>query len=372
MKKLGFGLMRLPLKNKDNASSVDIELVKNMADVFIERGFNYFDTAYVYHNGFSETTLRDAVVKRYPREKLIIADKMPLWCVEKEEDHDKIFAEQLERCGVEYFDNYMLHNIYLETYQKAENLKSFEFILKKKQDGFIKKIGFSFHYNAELLNRVLIKYPEIDFVQLQINYLDWDNDSIQSRKCYETALRHGKEIIVMEPVKGGTLADVPHGAEKLFKEYSPSLSVPSWAIRYAASLNGVSTVLSGMSNMEQMLDNTEYMANFVPLNNSEYSIIKKAADIIMSSVAIQCTSCQYCVNFCPVHIPIPKYFALYNNKKQVGNLNFYVQDQYYNDYAKTKGKASDCIECGACERRCPQMLKIPKLMKDVAMLFEKK
>lgn len=370
MSKLGFGLMRLPLMNINDLSSINIRLFEKMVDVFIEKGFTYFDTAYVYHNGFSEKITSKALVKRYPRESFVLADKMPLWFIATNTDHEKIFAEQLERCCIEYFDNYMLHNISLDTYKKAVSLGSFDFILKKKEAGLIKKAGFSFHYNAELLDNVLQEYPEIDFVQLQINYLDWNSDSIQSRRCYETARKHGKEVIVMEPVKGGTLANIPQKAEKLFKEYAPLMSVPSWAIRYAASLEGVSTVLSGMSNMEQMLDNTSFMENFVPLNNEEYAIIENATKTILSMAAIQCTSCQYCVDFCPANIPIPKYFSLYNNKKQVGNLKLYVQDQYYKDYAKTFGKASDCINCGICKSHCPQMLDIPTLMKKVYKCFE--
>ena len=370
MKKLGFGLMRLPLTNPDDASSIDIKLFEKMVDVFIDKGFSYFDTAYVYHNGFSEKAAKAAIVKRYSRDKFLLADKMPLWNLEKHSDHEKIFNEQLDRCGVEYFDNYMLHNISLDSYQKASTLGSFDFILDKKQKGLIRKAGFSFHYNSELLEKVLNEYNEIDFVQLQINYLDWENDSIQSRKCYETAMKYGKEIIVMEPVKGGTLATVPTKAEEIFKNFSPALSVPSWAVRYAASLKGVSTVLSGMSDLNQINDNTSYMENFTPLNEKEYSIINEVKGIIMSNVAIQCTSCQYCVDFCHANIPIPKYFALFNNKKQVGELKFYVQDQYYKDYTKTYGKASDCTSCGSCQKHCPQMLKIPELMKDVAALFE--
>lgn len=368
MKKLGFGMMRLPLPDPKVQGQVDLDQVCRMVDLFLERGFTYFDTAYMYHDYQSERVVRKALVERHPRDSFTLATKLPTMQLKEAADQERIFREQLEKCGVEYFDYYLLHNLGKDHYAIAQRLNSFEFIQQKKEAGLVRKIGFSYHDNAELLDEILTAHPEVDFIQLQLNYLDWESENVQSRKCYEVAVKHGKPVVVMEPVKGGNLVDLPEEAVKLFQSAHPDWSVPSWAIRFAASLENVMVVLSGMSSLAQVEDNTGYMGDFHPLTAQERQVVDQVTDILNKETAIPCTACRYCVEGCPQHIAIPDYFALYNAKRRTGGITQLV---YYTNLTRENGKASDCVECGQCEGACPQHISIIQWLKEVAKTYEK-
>lgn len=364
MKKLGFGFMRLPLLDGNDQKSFDKEQICRMVDHFLAQGFTYFDTAYMYHDGHSERVIKEVLVDRHPRDSYMMATKLPTMMLKEKEDMERIFNEQLEKTGAGYFDYYLLHCLNKDNYATCNRLGAFEFAQQKKADGTIRRLGFSYHDNAELLDEILTAHPEMEFVQLQINYLDWEDGGVQSRKCFEVARKHGKDIIVMEPVKGGTLANLPAKAEELLKAKEPAMSAASWAVRFAASCEGVICVLSGMSNMQQLEDNTGYMAEFKPLTAEETALCFKAADIINGKVAIPCTACRYCVEGCPMNIPIPEYFALFN--KGSGE----EQKKEYAELSAKGGKASDCIACGQCEGHCPQHIGIIEQLKSVAKAFE--
>ncbi len=372
MTQLGFGLMRLPLLDEDDKSSIDFERLCAMVDTFLASGCSHFDTAYNYHRERSERVFRDAVVNRYPRDRFTLTDKMPMFLVEREDEIEKIFNEQLERCGVDYFDYYWLHALNAGTIEKSHAMGAFDFLEKKKQEGKIRHTGFSFHDSAEVLDAALEKLPEIDYVQLQINYLDWLDDKIQSKDCYETAVKHNKRLMVMEPVKGGALVSLPPEAVALFKAHSPDKSVASWAIRYAASLDHVDFVLSGMSDEIQLADNIATMTDFQPLSKEEYDVIDKVIATIRDSRAIACTRCFYCIDGCPMNITIPDYFAAYNDYTIFGKPMRFSSFSHVRSLCKKYGKPSDCIECGACESICPQHLPIMELLKTISETMEPK
>ena len=371
VKKLGFGLMRLPLTDPNDDGSIDIALLKQMVDSFLEQGFTYFDTAWMYCGGRSEEAAGEALVKRHPRDSFTLTTKLPAYLLRTEEDREKVFREQLRRTGAGYFDYYWLHDVNSHSIRTFDRLNCWDFVKEKKEQGLVRHIGFSFHDGPELLDKVLTEHPEFEYVQLQLNYLDWDSLGVQSHACYDVATKHGKPVIVMEPVKGGTLAKVPEKLEAMFKAREPEMSVPSWAIRFAASQENVMMVLSGMSNMEQLLDNTGYMKEFRPLDAEELAMMHEAADILNEKIAIPCTGCSYCTVNCPRHIAIPKYFSLYNADMQESEEKGWTpQGSYYDNLTLQFGKASSCIKCGRCEAMCPQHLPIRRYLQDVAKHFE--
>ncbi len=367
MKNFGFGMMRLPTIGSET-TDIDQAQMNQMADLFLAKGFTYVDTAYGYHGGESERAVRRAFSERYERSRFVLADKMPVWIVERYEDYERIFAEQLEKCGVKYFDYYLLHCLGVKAYADSMRLGGFDFLRKLKAKGLAKHIGFSYHDDAKLLDKILTENPDIEFVQLQLNYADWEDKTIQSRKCCEAAQKHGKGIIAMEPVKGGALASVPEAAKAAFARLNPDMSAASWAVRFAASVPGVFMTLSGMSDLAQMRDNVGYMGEFSPLSEEELAAVDIAASIVTDARAVPCTACDYCVGECPKNIAIPKLFALYNNQRRSGIT--LAHRTYYGNLTANGNRASDCIECRACEARCPQHIEISQRMKDVAGVFE--
>lgn len=372
MTNLGFGMMRLPILEEDNFKSIDYEQVNRMVDAYMDAGFNHFDTAFVYHEGIGEDAFKRCVVDRYPRESFKISTKLPLFIITEDSQLEPIFAEQLKNCGVDYFDYYMLHNVSGFTENAWKNADLYSFIQKKKEEGFIRHIGISTHGNAEFLEEILFEHPELEFVLLQINYLDWDDEGIESRKCLEVARKYNKSVMIMEPYKGGFLADVPEEAEKLMKEHDPDKSVVSWAMRFVANLDDVCVVLTGASNLEQLEDNIREFNNADPLSDDELKLLEDVSEIINSNITVDCTKCRYCVDACPEEIDIAKIFDLYNKDRMLGRDDWTQFGNAYLNYSKLPdvGIASDCSECESCIEECPQQINIPEVLKDVAKVFE--
>lgn len=356
MKNFGFGCMRLPMIDKE----VDHKQFCEMIDLFMENGFTYYDTARVYIQGKSELALKECLVKRYPRESFIIADKLSGSCFEKQEDIIPFFNSQLEALGVEYIDYYLMHCQMQRNYDKFMNAKAYEIAAQLKKEGKIKHLGFSFHDNAEFLEKILIDHPEVEFVQIQFNYLDYDSVNVESKKCYDVCRKYNKDVMIMEPVKGGELVNLPLKAQEIINKLEKG-SNASYAIRFAASFDGVIMVLSGMSDLNQMKDNISYMKDFKPLTDYEKQELFKVAEIIKENKLIPCTGCRYCVDGCPKQIKIPDMFSILNTKILNKNYN----PNAYKELTVSSGLASDCIKCGLCEKECPQNLPIRELLEKV-------
>ena len=356
MKNFGFGCMRLPMIDKE----VDHKQFCEMIDLFMENGFTYYDTARVYIQGKSELALKECLVKRYPRESFIIADKLSGSCFEKQEDIIPFFNSQLEALGVEYIDYYLMHCQMQRNYDKFMNAKAYEIAAQLKKEGKIKHLGFSFHDNAEFLEKILIDHPEVEFVQIQFNYLDYDSVNVESKKCYDVCRKYNKDVMIMEPVKGGELVNLPLKAQEIINKLEKG-SNASYAIRFAASFDGVIMVLSGMSDLNQMKDNISYMKDFKPLTDYEKQELFKVAEVIKENKFIPCTGCRYCVDGCPKQIKIPDMFSILNTKILNKNYN----PNAYKELTVSSGLASDCIKCGLCEKECPQNLPIRELLEKV-------
>ncbi|MDO4543741.1 MAG: aldo/keto reductase [Clostridia bacterium] len=364
-KNFGFGCMRLPMKGE----KVDYEEFSKMVDAFIESGFNYFDTAHGYVGGMSETALKACLTSRYDRSSYVLADKLSTQHFETEQEIRPLFEKQLEACGVDYFDFYLMHAQNAEAFSKYKRCHAYETALELLKEGRIRHFGISFHDKAAILDEILTEYPQVEFVQIQFNYVDFDDPSIESRRCYEVCKKHGKPVIVMEPCKGGNLVNMPEEISKVLKDLNGG-SLASYAIRFAAGFEGVMMVLSGMGSMEMMEDNIGYMRDFKPLNETEQAAIAKVCELFRKKNLIPCTACRYCTEACPRGILIPDLFACLNAKKVFNNWN--TDYYYHNVHTVHNGKASDCIKCGKCEILCPQHLPIRELLIEVAGEFEKK
>ena len=362
--KLGFGLMRLPMTE----GKIDVEQVKEMVDLFLSAGFRYFDTAFGYNNGESEAAAKVALIDRYPRESFYFATKLPAWTAKDEAEAKQMFYTSLERTGAGYFDFYLLHNIGKGRLEFFDNFGIWDFLAQRKAEGLIKHLGFSAHCTPEMLDEVLTAHPDMEFVQLQINYADWESDGVQARKCYEVARRHGKPVIIMEPVKGGMLASLPEGAAAPLLTARPDMSLASWALRFAASLEGLVTVLSGMSNVEQMKDNIALMRDLKPFCEAERAALAETQTYLASVPQVPCTGCSYCTKGCPQEIPIPDIFTAYNQYKVYDNLT--AAQRFYGFVTRGGQKASTCVECGQCESVCPQSIGIIDELKNAASVLE--
>ena len=363
-KNFGFGCMRLPM----NGDQVDIAETTRMVDEFLAQGFNYFDTAHGYIGGKSELALKECLTSRYPREAYSLTDKLTDSYFKTEADIRPFFESQLEACGVDYFDFYLMHAQNADNFKKFKACRAYETAFALKAEGRIRHMGLSFHDRAEVLDKILTEYPQIEVVQIQFNYLDYDDIAVQSRKCYEVCRKHGKPVLVMEPVKGGSLVNLPEEAKKVLDDLHGG-SPASYAIRFAAGFPGMMMVLSGMSDLEQMKDNLSYMRDFKPLNETELAAVNKVQEIFHKMNMIPCTACRYCVEGCPKQISIPDLFAIMNIKQLHHDWN---ADYYYEEVHTAPGRrASDCLKCGKCEKICPQHLPIRKLLEEVAKEFDK-
>ncbi len=362
--KLGFGCMRFPMREGE----VDNEVLSQMVDEYLAAGFNYFDTAHGYLDGKSETALCECLVKRHPRSSYLIANKISSSFFKCREDIRAVFEQQLAAVGVDYFDIYLMHSQDALLYERYKAHGAYEVALELKREGKIRSFGISFHDKAAVLEQILTEQPEIELVQIQFNYADYDNPSVESRKCYEVCRKFGKPVVVMEPVKGGSLAKLPPDAQSVIDALDGGSSA-SYAIRFAAGFDGVACVLSGMGDLDMLRDNISYMSPPRPLDGRELEALDKVLRVLHSVDAIDCTACRYCTPVCPMHIPIPDLFACLNGKRVFNDWN---ADYYYEIHTQSGGLASSCIYCSRCEKHCPQHLKIPELLKTVAATFEKK
>lgn len=363
-KNFGFGCLRLPMQDGE----VDTAAFSRMVDAFLDAGFNYFDTARSYLDGKSETALKTCLTSRHPRERYILTDKLTHGFFQTEADIRPLFESQLEACGVDYFDFYLMHAQNTQYFREFKACRAYETAFALKEEGKIRHVGISFHDRAEVLEQILNEYPQIEVVQIQFNYADYEDAAVESRKCYEVCVRHGKPVFVMEPVKGGVLANLPAEGKAILDALDGG-SPASYAIRFAASFPGIRMVLSGMSNMEQLTDSLSFMRDFQPLNEAEMEAIGKVRDVFRSLNLIGCTACRYCVAGCPQNILIPELFGAMNAKRAYNDWN---SGWYYTVHTQDNGKASDCVQCGNCEQTCPQHLPIRSLLKQVAETFEKK
>ena len=364
LKNFGFGAMRLPMIDGE----IDVPQTCQMVDAFLENGFNYFDTAHGYLGGKSELALRQCLTSRYPRDRFVLTNKLSIAYFKKQEDIRPFFDSQLEACGVDYFDFYLMHAQSAKNFAYYKERRAYETALELKAEGKIRHFGISFHDKAAVLEQILTEYPQIEAVQIQFNYVDYDDPAVESRKCYEVCRKFGKPVIVMEPVKGGNLVNLPEKAMEALDELHGG-SPASYAIRFAAGFEGMLMVLSGMSSLEQMLDNISFMKDFRPLGQRELDAVNRVREVFRSMHLIPCTACRYCVDGCPQKISIPDLFAVMNTKQIYHDWN---ANYYYNEvHTKQGGKASSCIRCGKCEKACPQHLQIRDLLADVAKEFEK-
>ena len=362
-KNFGFGYMRLPMKD----GAVDTVETCKMVDAFLDAGFNYFDTAHGYLQGESEKAIKSCLSSRHPRESYILTDKLTMMYFKSEADIRPVFESQLEACGVDYFDFYLMHAQNADNFKHFKACRAYETAFALKAEGKVRHVGISFHDKAEVLDQILTEYPQIEVVQIQLNYVDFDDPAVQSGKCYEVCLKHGKPVIVMEPVKGGNLVNLPQEAKAVLENLHGG-SPASYAIRFAAGFPGIMMVLSGMSTLEQMQDDISFMKDFKPLDETEMAAIRQVQEIFRNKHLIPCTACRYCTDGCPQHISIPDLFALMNTKKIYPEAN--VAYYYNNVHTKPGSKASDCLKCGKCEKVCPQHLKIRELLETVAETFE--